>query len=171
MAQLFPFEISPGFTAKIKSKKREIKVKIVISLAFPLGLLCGVFPQNPTDASPSPTCVVADCSTVSNPFLDNLYSTGMVFPDSSVRLLTQEEIADISGGTSYTKYEMYCFAINEVYARKGYSFSSAPYYERFYSSFSWYPQNHSLTMEQARSQFNSFEQVNVDALAIARDKN
>ena len=55
---------------------------------------------------------------------------GQVFPDSSSRLLSDAEVDALT-------QEQTQYAINEIWARNGYTFSDAGWYA-YYSQFDWY---------------------------------
>jgi YARHG domain/TIR domain len=78
---------------------------------------------------------------------------GMVFPDSSVRLLTGPEIANLGPATLE-------IARNEIFARKGRRFARADLRD-YFSQFEWYrPVASEVTL-------NAIEQQNVDRLRRA----
>ena len=57
-----------------------------------------------------------------------------IFPDSSTRRLTWEEVA-------YWDYETLGYAFNEIFARHGYDFKPEGEYEYYFSSQPWYKPN------------------------------
>ena len=83
-------------------------------------------------------------------------SEGMLFPDSDTRNLTG---SDIAGFTDDQIQQ----AINEIFARHGYSFKDPDIYA-FFSKYSWY---HPTTtdMDAVSGQFNGYETANVNFLA------
>ncbi len=85
---------------------------------------------------------------------------GIVFPESSTRILTESEIDLL------TDEEIQC-AINELYARNGYTFKDETKRE-FYEQYSWYeptvsPDDFSMSL------FSSIEKENVEMLQKERD--
>lgn len=97
---------------------------------------------------------------------DSLVATGCVFPDSSNRYLTDDEIAGLTDGGGYTRSELIRFAINELYARNHMSFGAADL-NALYSSQSWYA-NYGYTDRQAWENMNEIERYNLDNLIRAR---
>lgn len=84
--------------------------------------------------------------------------TGMVFPDSHERLLTEEDIACLGSSGNETRQTLIRAAINEIYARNGYAFYKGELRD-FYEQFCWYAAN--CDMETARDGFNPIERENV----------
>ena len=66
--------------------------------------------------------------------------SGQLFPDSSGRALTEEEIRSLKdiASTSWQYRILIRLAINEIYARKGLHFSESGPFWSFYSNFDWY---------------------------------
>ena len=92
------------------------------------------------------------------------YGAGEIFPDSSFRLLTDEEI-------QYLSKEHLQYAINEIWARNGYIFSDREWLD-YYLQFSWYTPTISKEEWTAAGQgayLNSTEVANVDKLAKYRN--
>lgn len=91
----------------------------------------------------------------------NVEQSGFVFPNSSTQQLEQSEVEGLSD-SSLT------YAINELYARRGYIFQSDEL-RGYYEQFSWYtgkvPAN-----EFSVDMFNSIEQENLILLVKERDK-
>lgn len=75
--------------------------------------------------------------------------SGDVFPDSSVRLISESEVAGLSSSQAQA-------AINEIFARNGYIFKSADL-QAYYSSKSWYKPDPNFS----ESRFNSIESRNI----------
>ncbi len=86
---------------------------------------------------------------------------GCVFPDSSTRLLDESEITVLSD-TDLT------YAINEIYARHGYIFSTPELLEHF-QQFDWYEETVPGSSFDD-SVFNEIEHENVQLLAAERDR-
>ena len=86
---------------------------------------------------------------------------GQVFPYSSIRKLKDEEIY----GLSLTEIQD---AINEIYARNGYTFND-PKYLNYYKSFDWYHPTISSDQFNERSEFNDVEFYNVEKMRVRRD--
>lgn len=95
-----------------------------------------------------------------------LDTSGFVFPDSGKRDLTEADIEALASSDAYTVKELLRFAVNEIYARNGYEFST-PFYREFYRQFDWYEGG--LTAEQAVAGFNRHERKNVDFLLSMED--
>ena len=87
-------------------------------------------------------------------------TNGQVFPDSSSRYLSDGEIGSL--GLSQTQY-----AINEIYARHGYIFSTESF-KNYYEGLSWY--HGTIPSDQFNdSVFNEYEYENVEKLGAHRD--
>lgn len=86
---------------------------------------------------------------------------GMVIPDSDTRTLTEADVRRMSQDQIQT-------AINEIYARHGYKFKDQGIFN-YFSQFDWY---HPITTDQedAKRQFNSTENYNVELLQKYRDQ-
>ena len=112
------------------------------------------------------------------PIFDN---DQFVFPDSNKRYLTREEIIEYedaceileecSGRNIYIKDgSIISFAINDIYARRGYDYRNTSYRFRYEE----YQLQHSDSlysdMEVVTKQFNEYEQANVDLLAELREE-
>ena len=99
---------------------------------------------------------------------NSFYETGIVFPESSSRYLSYEEIETLEDGYIYPVDRMLEYAINEIYAREGYDFQM-PKWKEYYSKFSWY-HNLGYSDEETVSRFNKYEKENVDKLSNKRDE-
>lgn len=87
-------------------------------------------------------------------------TNGQVFPDSSNRYLSDGEIGSL--GLSQTQD-----AINEIYARHGYIFTTESY-RNYYESLPWY--QGTVPSDQFNdSVFNEYETENVEKLGAHRD--
>lgn len=84
-----------------------------------------------------------------------------IFYDSDSRYLTEDEVSALS------KEEIQ-IAINEIYARRGRSFTT-PELNEYFSSKSWYEPQFSES-EFSTSVFNEFENANINLLAKYRKK-
>jgi len=93
---------------------------------------------------------------------------GFIFPDSDKRYLTEDEIATIIGDKNHSREEIIQYAINELYARHHYSFQTETWND-YYSSFSWYT-DEGLSMEEAKAQFNAYEDYNLKLLVKEQKK-
>lgn len=85
---------------------------------------------------------------------------GIIFPNSSVELLSEDDIKELSD-------ENFQFAINELYARRGYIFKDDTLRE-YYEQFEWYepevkPDDFSMDL------FNDIEKGNLELLQKERD--
>ncbi|MCF0145842.1 MAG: YARHG domain-containing protein [Eubacterium sp.] len=88
-------------------------------------------------------------------------STGLIFPDSSSRTLTYEEVNNYSADSLQ-------MAINDIYARHGYIFQTNEIL-RHYLAYSWYvPTDNS--MERVYNTLNNVEKANVELLTQVRDR-
>ena len=96
----------------------------------------------------------------------SFFETGIVFPDSSSRILSSEEIDSLDYWPSGAEDYLYQYSINEIYARNGYSFNT-PYWANYYSRYSWY-HNRGFSDKDARDRFNSIERKNVEKLKNKR---
>ncbi|MDO4622715.1 MAG: YARHG domain-containing protein, partial [Eubacteriales bacterium] len=108
---------------------------------------------------PVPTSTPMPISTpvpTSAPAASNSGTEGMIFPDSSSRLLTSAECAALSKSQVQD-------AINEIYARRGYIFEDAGIYAK-YKQYSWYRPSIPKSSFTG-SEFNSIEYANVELLA------
>lgn len=89
---------------------------------------------------------------------DGEYS-GFLFPDSNKELITDEELAE-----KVTDKDSCQRAINEIYARHGYQFSSWDNVE-FFEKYDWYNElEKNSDMDQVSQQFNDTEKENVAKL-------
>lgn len=87
-------------------------------------------------------------------------SDGMVIPDSSTRMLTEDEVKKMSQDQIQT-------AINEIYARNGYKFKDQGIYN-YFCQYDWYDPK-TTNQEDAKRMFNSTENYNVDLLQKYRE--
>ena len=87
-------------------------------------------------------------------------SGGQIFPDSSTRSLSDEEINSLSADQLQQ-------AINEIWARNGYIFKS-DYWNDYYSQFDWYHGTIPSDQFDAASNLNGTERDNCDRLAARR---
>lgn len=67
-----------------------------------------------------------------------LMTTGQIFPDSSYVLLTNEDIQSLFTDEKESPDKLLRMAVNEIYARAGYTFRSLTWFNDFYSQFYWY---------------------------------
>ena len=86
-------------------------------------------------------------------------SNGFIFPDSSTTLITLEQMdAKLKDKPDLR------LAINEIYARHGYQFSSEQY-QNYYQQFDWYNKlSKESDMDKVSASFSDVEKKNVDAL-------
>lgn len=104
---------------------------------------------------------VPDSASLADPIAHGLETEGFVFSDSDSRLLTDADISALMTSDTYTVQELLRFAVNEIYARNGYEFSTK-FYREFYRQFDWYEGGYSA--EQAVFAFTDCERKNVDFL-------
>lgn len=95
-------------------------------------------------------------------------STGLVFPDSSERLLTDNEIMSLGGSDNQMKLDLVQHAINEIYARNGYDFKEKAWRD-YYNQFDWY-KSKGLSDKETVDRFNTVEHENVNKLRRIRDR-
>jgi hypothetical protein len=88
--------------------------------------------------------------------------TGERFPVTRLRLLGENELSNWS--STNVRY-----AINEMYARRGYDFADNREVKRQFSKFPWYQPRGRLSMEAIESDFSDVEQQNVKLLGKFRD--
>ena len=88
-------------------------------------------------------------------------SDGQVFPDSSTRKITDEEINRLSLSEIQD-------AINEIYARNGYIFNGQEY-RSYYERFDWYHGTISSERFNEINEFNDIEYYNVEKMRVRRD--
>lgn len=125
--------------------------------------------QEPVSVSKTESVNVPDSNGYQNPAdsgIASYFETGIIFPDSSSRILSTEEIAPLDYWPPDAEDYLYQYAINEIYARNGFSFST-PYWANYFSRYSWY-QNRGYSEEQAWDRFNSIERNNVEMLKNKR---
>lgn len=94
------------------------------------------------------------------------FETGIVFPDSSSRILSAGEIAPLDYWPPNAVDYLYQYSINEIFARHGYSFKN-PYWANYFSKYSWY-QDLGYTDSDARDRFNETERKNIKMLEKKR---
>lgn len=93
--------------------------------------------------------------------------SGFLFPDSDKRILTEADILSLSDVEGYDEAELLRYAVNEIYARHHYSFSSEMF-ASFFRGYCWY--DGYLSAEDACALFNSIEQQNLAFLLKAEEK-
>ncbi|MBD5560617.1 MAG: YARHG domain-containing protein [Clostridia bacterium] len=92
----------------------------------------------------------------------SVHRDGFVFPESSTRLLTQEDRDSLvfdDGLEMYSEKYALAFARNELFARHGNIFDT-PAYADFFSQFDWYVPSHKVET----SEFNEIERANLDQI-------
>jgi hypothetical protein len=87
---------------------------------------------------------------------------GERFPVTRLRLLGESEVSTWSA--TNVRY-----AINEMYARRGYNFGDNPEVKRQFSKLSWYQPRARLSMEAIEEEFTDVEKQNVKVLGKFRD--
>jgi YARHG domain len=88
--------------------------------------------------------------------------TGERFPVTRLRLLEENELSNWN--STNVRY-----AINEMYARRGYDFGDSQEVKRQFSKFSWYQPRAHLSMTEIESEFSDVERQNVKLLGKFRD--
>lgn len=71
-------------------------------------------------------------------FYARLMEQGQVFPESSEKKLTWEDLEKLSHDPVEEKDKLFRLAVNEIYARHGYIFSKVKWFSDFYKQFDWY---------------------------------
>jgi hypothetical protein len=71
-------------------------------------------------------------------FYARLMDQGQVFPESSEKKLTWEDLEKLSHDPVEEKDKLFRLAVNEIYARHGYIFSKVTWFSDFYKQFEWY---------------------------------
>jgi hypothetical protein len=71
-------------------------------------------------------------------FYARLMDQGQVFPESSEKKLTWEDLEKLSHDPVEEKDKLFRLAVNEIYARHGYIFSKVKWFSDFYKQFDWY---------------------------------
>lgn len=88
---------------------------------------------------------------------------GFVFEDSSVRIITKEEILDLQNTKTSTFQRLLRMSINEIYARKGQIFHTKEVNDNYYGQYDWYrdiPNKHIVKWNE----FNEQEKANLRLL-------
>ena len=98
-----------------------------------------------------------------SPLHQSLMETGFVFPDSDTRLLTTDDMFALSEDTVDWSDKLFRCAINEIYARHGYTFTKSKWFSRFYNRFDWYKPSSASTASIA-VELNRTEQENLKLL-------
>ena len=86
------------------------------------------------------------------------YVSGEVFPDSSSRYLTDKDLELLWKGELGAD-AMVRLALNELYARNGYTFSNS-WFRNYYSQCSWYDGGNCKDSEVVEERFNVYEKAN-----------
>lgn len=104
-------------------------------------------------------------SAISN-LTERFKASGIVFSNSDTVKLTQEDFDNLRYIEGYSYGEMLRFAINEIYARRGYSFQT----EKFVQFYHRYGFDGHLSAEETTTHFNDVEWYNLDLLLKAERK-
>jgi hypothetical protein len=112
-------------------------------------------PDLPTE-SPAPTRTMTPVPTPAATQLP-----GERYPETRTRLLSQTELQSWS-------VDKIQYAINEIFARHGASFSDKRDVHTWFSQFAWYKPQTNLTFDQIESSLPDVERQNVKTLAEAR---
>lgn len=86
------------------------------------------------------------------------YVSGEVFPDSSSRYLTDKDLELLWKGELGAD-AMVRLALNELYARNGYTFSNS-WFRNYYAQCSWYDGGNCKDSEVVEERFNVYEKAN-----------
>ena len=118
--------------------------------------------ENMSDAS---ACLKNTCVETANEMPEEYFqnSDGMVFPDSSVEYLTDDDLTFLKDYDDESKQIILQMAINELYARHGFLFGKQEVLE-YYSQYYWYCGT--KNMDAARQEFNDIERRNADFLVL-----
>lgn len=118
-----------------------------------------VTPPAAVSSTPAPNSPAASVPAPASPFpSDDM--PGEVFPKTRQRILSAADIDSLS-------YSQVRYAINEMYARHGYQFSTKSIYDQFKTR-PWYQPSANRTHEQAQALFSPIERTNMIALANRR---
>ncbi len=112
--------------------------------------------QSASPSAPTENTTSQDKAESTSPSSHNSSDSGYIFPDSSVRKLTEAEVSALSPDEAQN-------AINEIYARNGYVFKTESV-QQYYQSKSWYHPDSSFTM----SDLNQTENYNIALLSEYR---
>lgn len=160
-----------------ESQKVSVTPQKMGVILFFLALLCvGVVAVRNAGIETSPGIADDSEPTVPNstnleklfPFSDN----GFVFPQSSSKYITQEDLENLKSlayETEYTYRDLLNFSINEIYARHGYQFTTEKF-DNFYNQYLWYSgidKKSTITWEM----FNTYEQDNLKLLIKEQEDN
>ena len=89
---------------------------------------------------------------------DGSLTGGLVFPDSDMRYLTDQDLANVAAAYSDVSAALE-LAANEIYARRGHIFSD-PGYQNYFRQYAWYSPSHSVE----NSELNDFELKNLEQI-------
>jgi len=113
------------------------------------------------EESPTPTPpVISTQSAISE---QSATGGGERYPQTRTRLITEQETAAMS-------YAQLRYAINEIYARHGFDFSSQPAIANRFRPFEWYQPKEGVLMTEIENEFSETERANVKVLARYRDQ-
>jgi hypothetical protein len=119
-------------------------------------------PPSPTPPPPSPEESPGETRpTTPAPTPAATQLPGERYPESRTRLLSQTELLNWSA-------EKIQYAINEIFARHGASFSDKKEIRTWFSQFAWYKPQTNLTFDQIESLLPEVERQNIQTLAEAR---
>lgn len=93
--------------------------------------------------------------------------SGFLFPDSDTRYLTEDDIISLAQAEGYSEAELLRYAVNEIYARHHYLFTTEKY-ANFFNAYDWY--DGYLSADDACALFNSIEHRNIATLLKAEEK-
>ena len=105
-----------------------------------------------TDPTKSDDAKRHESSNSSSPKSDENRNNGFIFPHSSQRKLTVDEVTGLGGDVAQD-------AINEIYARHGYVFRTKSI-QKYYESRSWYHKNYNFS----ESDLSEIESYNIGLL-------
>ena len=94
-------------------------------------------------------------------------TTGFAFPQSDTIVLTQADINSLHLVEGYSYEDMLRFAINEMYARRGYLFQTERY-AQFYNNYAWYYGY--LSADETVTHFGEVEWYNLNLLLSAENE-
>ena len=161
--------VSIRFGPRARILLAAVVVLLALSLAITAAVSNDAASNNSAEArGTNPEWAEPVADVVPRTPLESLLETGSVFPDSSERLLTKDEIKAAAESGFYNGHTVLQYAINELYARNHMSFTEA-WARDFYNSWGWY-EDYGYTAADARGRFNDKESANVDKLAILRDQ-
>lgn len=108
-----------------------------------------------------------DVKSAYNYPIKEMDKNGIIFAESDYKIITDKDINKLKSNHPNDFKEVLQWAINEIYARKGFQFGNNQYLE-FYSQFDWYkPQK--ISQKSFLKNLNYYEMKNINKLAQIRN--